>query len=73
MGELIVMGTCSTCGKEYSRGMTICSNAFHSCRDCTWVNGERITACMGCIAAEQAYHEQWDWYLKTNILYWTDK
>jgi len=40
---------CSTCGESYSKKMTaraaICSNAFHCCRDCAWVDGQVTTPC----------------------------
>lgn len=44
---------CTTCDEPYSRDPTfrasICSNSFHCCRDCTWLDGRRIQLC--------AFHE----------------
>ena len=40
---------CSTCGESYTKKpvgrAVVCSNSFHCCRDCTWVNGECVQRC----------------------------
>lgn len=40
---------CPTCGEPYSRDpsprASICSNGFHCCRDCTWVDGRCVQPC----------------------------
>lgn len=54
---------CSTCGKPYSKpsydDMQFCSNGFHGCRDCYWVNGRRTLICEPCKALERRYKEEW--------------
>ena len=39
---------CPTCKAAYSRETTFCSNGFHCCRDCTWLDGQRTTKCQAC-------------------------
>lgn len=40
---------CETCGETYtqpsSARASLCSNAFHCCRDCTWEEGRRVVLC----------------------------
>lgn len=42
--------SCSTCQEPYSKvpsvRASVCSNSFHCCRDCTWVDGRRTACCV---------------------------
>jgi len=52
--------TCPTCGEPYRKGViTVCSNAFHCCRDCFWSEGRRLKLCPECAEAERRWKEQW--------------
>ena len=54
---------CSTCGKPYQKPhydlVQFCSNGFHCCRDCTWVDGRRTVICGPCEALERRWKEEW--------------
>jgi hypothetical protein len=43
---------CPTCGHgaQYNH---FCSSAFHSCRACSWYNGERVSTCHDCKDLEE--------------------
>ena len=50
--------TCSTCDKPYVKGeLNFCSNGFHGCRDCTWVDGRRTVMCPECKEQEAELEE----------------
>lgn len=36
---------CETCNRTYDEGNIYCSDGFHCCRACTWVNGKRAGLC----------------------------
>ena len=54
---------CSTCGKPYCKPSydepQFCSNGFHCCRDCVWVNGRRTIVCEPCQALERRWKQEW--------------
>lgn len=36
---------CTTCNQPYTGGSSLCSNTFHCCRDCTWLDGRVTVSC----------------------------
>lgn len=50
---------CTTCGEEYRKEMTFCSNPFHCCKDCIWLDGVRTSTCLECELQEAADLEEW--------------
>lgn len=37
---------CSTCGAEYEKdALSMCSDSFHCCRDCVWLDGRVFAPC----------------------------
>lgn len=68
---------CSTCGEPYTKLSTadglprgaFCSNGFHCCRDCTWVDGRRTFLCAPCVEWENQAKAD---FIPMAILQWRD-
>jgi hypothetical protein len=62
------MDRCSTCGGQYRKPSyddhNYCSNGFHCCRDCVWLQGRITKRCPECTALEARWAKEWEEWAK---------